>query len=68
MLIYPVGAPAGINFKVRPIEDTDVTDLPRNCCQRAGLKRIGREVVRDGVASASARLFLPSRSRISFKT
>jgi predicted P-loop ATPase len=50
MLMYPVGAPAGIGFTVRPVEDTDITDL-QEWLQRAGLKRVGREVVRDAVAA-----------------
>jgi predicted P-loop ATPase len=50
ILMYPVGAPAGVDFAPRPLEDTDVTDL-QEWLQHAGLKRVGREVVRDAVAA-----------------
>jgi predicted P-loop ATPase len=50
ILTYPVGAPAGMSFYPQPLEDTDVTDL-QEWLQRAGLKRVGRETVRDAVAA-----------------
>ena len=46
MLMCPIGAPAGMDFRPRPLMDTDITDVVE-FLQRSGLKRVAREVVRD---------------------
>src|SRR5262249_48383729 len=48
MLMLPVGAPVGVNFTPRPLQDTDITDVVE-CLQHSGLTRVAREVVRDAV-------------------
>jgi predicted P-loop ATPase len=48
MLLHPIGHPLDVGTWPRPLTDTDVTDVVE-FLQRAGLKRIAREVVRDAI-------------------
>jgi predicted P-loop ATPase len=62
MLMQPIGAPLDISFEPRPLQDTDITDVVEYL-QRAGLKRIAREVVRDAVEARARDLqFHPVRA------
>ena len=48
MLMHPIGQQLCPQAEPRPLGDADITDLIEHL-QRRGLKRIGREPVRDGV-------------------
>jgi predicted P-loop ATPase len=61
MLMHKIGSPVDTTFEPRPLHDTDITDVVE-FLQRAGLKRIAREVVRDAVEARARDLrFHPVR-------
>src|SRR5258706_8182022 len=63
LLMHSIGDPLG-DFQPRAVTDEDVTFLAE-WLQKAGLKRIGRETVRDAVnARARENTFHPIRERL----
>ncbi|WP_375762858.1 VapE domain-containing protein [Bradyrhizobium sp. Pha-3] len=64
LIMHEVGCPTG-PFEVRPIADEDVTRVTEHL-QRAGLKRISRDIVRDAINQfAQENAFHPLRNWLS---
>jgi predicted P-loop ATPase len=60
-LMHPVGEPFGADFSCRPLTDDDITRL-QQWMQQNGLKRVGRETVRDAAnACAKENAYHPVR-------